>query len=180
MPIQIREADNSDIAGIVRVIHAVFDEYGFTWEEDGYHADLYDIEGHYTQRGHTFLVAESDGLVIGTAALERFATIDGPLGELKLIDGFIRVQGCDCALERLYVHPEARRCGAGFALLETIIDIAKREGRLAMELWTDKRFVDAHRLYGRFGAAANGDRICHDPDQSPEWGMMIDLTGVGR
>jgi hypothetical protein len=44
-----------------------------------------------------------------------------------------------------------------------------------MELWSDKRFEDAHRLYQKLGARVVGERICHDPDQSPEWGLAIDF-----
>jgi putative acetyltransferase len=76
----------------------------------------------------------------------------------------------------MYVHPEARRQGIGAALIDQVVSTAKSENRAAMELWSDKRFVDAHRLYQRFGAKVVGQRICHDPDQSPEWGLMIDLT----
>ena len=175
MSLNIRPANNSDIREVVDVIRAVFDEYLFTWEEDGYHADLYDLEAYYAKNGHTFFVAELKGRIVGTIALERFGAIEGVEGELKMVDGFIRVSGSDCSLERLYVHPEARRCGAGYALIEHVVGTAKSEGRQAMELWSDKRFVDAHRLYGRFGAKVVGDRICHDPDQSPEWGLMIHL-----
>jgi putative acetyltransferase len=175
MPFSIRPADVHDTPGIVDVIRAVFDEYAFTWEEGGYHADLYDLEGHYSARGHTFYVAETEGRIVGTIALERFETISGPAGQLRVVDGFFRVQGCDCSLERMYVHPDARRCGIGAALIETVIGTAKSEGREAMELWSDKRFGDAHRLYGRFGATVVGERVCHDPDQSPEWGLIISL-----
>ena len=175
MALSIREASNTDIPGVVDVIRAVFDEYEFTWEEDGYHADLYDLEAHYTAEGHSFFVAEIDGAIIGTVAIERFEQLPGAPGELSLIDGFIRIHGCDCSLNRLYVHPTARRCGAGFALVEKVVAIAKSENRQAMELWSDKRFADAHRLYERFGAKVVGNRICHDPDESPEWGLKISL-----
>ena len=175
MSFHIRQADNRDVEGVVNVIHAVFDEYSFTWEEDGYHADLYDIETHYTGCGDTFFVAEKDGVVIGTIALERFDLIPGAPGDLKVIEGYSRVQGCDCSLERMYVHPDSRRFGAGSGLINHVIAVAKGENRSAMEIWSDKRFGDAHRLYGRFGAKVVGDRILDDPDQSPEWGLMIDL-----
>ena len=145
MPLVIRPASNSDIPGIVDVIRSVFDEYSFTWEEDGYHADLYDIEAHYSDKGHTFFVAELDGKVIGTVAIERFERLGGENGSLEFTDGFIRVCGCDCSLERLYVHPDARKCGAGGKLITQVVNTAKAEGRNARELWSDKRFVDAHR-----------------------------------
>ena len=175
MPFRIRPADNRDCDGVVNVIRAVFDEYSFTWEEDGYHLDLYDLEAHYTAKGHTFFVAEDQDRVVGTIALERFPPIGGSPGELITLNGFIRIQGCDCSLERMYVHPDARRQGVGAELVREVVGTATAEERHAMELWSDKRFADAHRLYSRFGAKVVGERICHDPDQSPEWGLMIDL-----
>lgn len=176
MAITIRSADNKDCDGVVRVIRAVFDEYAFTWDEVDYHADLYDLEGHYSAKGHTFYVAESEGLIVGTIALERFPLIEGPVGELTTLNGFKRIQGCDCSLERMYVHPDARRQGIGRALIAQVVTVAQGEAKRAMELWSDKRFLDAHRQYSRFGAKVVGDRICHDPDQSPEWGLVIALN----
>ena len=176
MALSIRLATNADVDAVVNVIRSVYDEYHFAWDPAGYHADLYDIEAYYEALGDTFYVAELDGQVIGTVAIERFDPIPGELGGLREVDGYIRVQGCDCSLERLYVHANARRVGAGRAMTQFIVDIAKSEGRTAMELWSDKKFVDAHRLYQRFGAKVVGERICDDPDESPEWGLMIELA----
>ena len=175
MSFTIRLATNADCADVVRVIRAVFDEYNFTWDEGDYHADLYDIESHYTAVGDDFYVAVVDNSIVGTVGLARFDKLPGELGSLGEFEGFVRVQGTDCSLERLYVHPEARRLGLGQALVAHVVKVAEQEGRTAMELWSDKKFVDAHRLYGKFGAQVIGERICHDPDQSPEWGLMIDL-----
>lgn len=175
MPVSIRPAGNRDSEGVVTVIRAVFDEYGFTWEEGGYHADLYDLEGFYTAKGHTFFVAEVESAIVGTIALERYPALDGQIGELATLSGFVRVLGSDCSLERMYVHPTARRQGIGAELIAHVVGLARAEGRRAMELWSDKRFLDAHRLYARFGAREVGERICHDPDQSPEWGLVIEL-----
>ena len=176
MPFQIRPATNADVPGVVDVIHTVYDEYSFTWEPDGYHKDLYDIEGHYDGQDDRFYVAVIDGFIVGTVAIALFDLIAGDVGQIRQLDGFLRVQGCDCALERLYVHPKARRTGVGSGLLKHTFEIARAENRQAMELWSDKKFVDAHRLYGKLGAKVVGERLCHDPDQSPEWGLMIDLT----
>ncbi|MDR3687818.1 MAG: GNAT family N-acetyltransferase [Fimbriimonas sp.] len=176
MPFSIRQASGADSPGIVDVIRAVFDEYEFTWEPEGYHADLYALDAHYDGVCDRFFVAEIEGRIVGTIALETFEPIPGVSGSVPVIDGFYRVAGSDCSLERLYVHPDARRQGVGQALTEHIIALAQAEGRKQMEIWSDKRFGDAHRLYGRFGAAVVGDRICHDPDQSPEWGLAIPLA----
>jgi putative acetyltransferase len=174
-PVQVRVAAAIDSPGIVRVVRAVFDEYHFTWDEGGYHADLYEIDAHYTSRGHAFYVAEAWGVVVGTAALERFQPLPGEPGETVEHLGFIRAAASDCALERLYVHPDARRQGIGAALIERVIGDARQENKQLMEIWSDKRFRDAHRLYERFGARNVGERICHDPDKSPEWGLVVRL-----
>ncbi len=176
MSLQIRTATNADCEAVVRVISAVFDEYSFTWDEGDYHADLYDLEGYYAAQGDSFFVAEQDGVVVGTVGLARYPLLEGVTGQLEEREGFIRVLGTDCSLERLYVDPNARRSGIGFQLVRHVVDLAKSEARTGMELWSDKKFVDAHRLYGKFGAKVVGDRICHDPDQSPEWGLIIELA----
>jgi len=171
----VRRATNLDVDGVVRVIHAVFDEYGFTWEEDGYHADLYDLEASYDAIGDRFYVAELDGAILGTAALEIFPPNPGAAGAIVQVETYRRVSGTDCSVERLYVHPDGRRRGVGQALLAHVIGEARALGFGNMEIWSDKRFTDAHRLYQRFGAVVAGDRILDDPDESPEWGLYIPL-----
>ena len=173
--LKVRRATNTDIPEVVRVIRAVYDEYSFPWEPEGYHADLYDLETHYDQEGDFFYVAELNGEVIGTAALEVFPPVPGA-SSVESIEGYWRVSGADCSLERLYVHPDYRRVGAGRALLDHVIEQATNLNRARMELWSDKKFLEAHRLYEGYGAVVVGERLCDDPDQSPEWGLRIDLV----
>lgn len=169
-------ATQADSPAVCEVIKAVYDEYGFTWDPETYHADLYDLDGFYLGRGDLFWVAETDGRIVGTVALEFFEAIPGEVGAVvELADGLPRVGGTDCSLERLYVHPAARRSGVGSALVRHVLDEARRRGHSCLEMWSDKRFGDAHRLYGRFGAEVVGDRICDDPDVSPEWGLIVRL-----
>jgi putative acetyltransferase len=172
---EIRLARAEDTGGIVETIRAVYEEYGLTWEPGAYHADLYDLQGFYFDKGHLFWVAELEGRVVGTVALELFPALPGCVGETVMHGGRRRIAGADCSLERLYVHPEARRRGIGAALAQRTLEEAAAQGRRRMELWSDKRFIDAHRLYLRFGAKVVGERICHDPDQSPEWGLAIPI-----
>lgn len=175
MDFTIRAATQADAPEAVRVVKAVFDEYSFTWDPDDYHADLYDLQSHYLDEGNLFWVAEKDGQIVGTVALEFYDPLPGEAGETITHDATQRAGGTDCSLERLYVHPDGRRMGIGHALTETVIEEAKSRQRQAMELWSDKRFGDAHRLYGRFGAEVIGERICDDPDESAEWGLVIRL-----
>ena len=159
--------------GAIETIRAVYEEYGFTWEPEGYHADLYDVRGQYLAEGHRFWVYVERGRVLGTAALETYELLPGRVGETVVLDGKVRVAGTDGSVERLYVHPEARRRGIALALMETVTAAAR--GRRALEVWSDKRFEGAHRLYERLGARVVGERICDDPDVSPEWGLVLPL-----
>ncbi len=144
----IRRAKTADSAAAAAVVKSVYDEYGFTWDEHGYHADLLDVETAYT----AFFVAELDGRIVGTAGLSQHGS-----------------------LERLYVLPDARGAGAGSALLAAVADEARRRGHERLEIWSDKRFEDAHRLYRREGARVVGERVHDDPDSSHEWGLVLDL-----
>ncbi len=171
--VTIRPATNADTDGIVETVREVFEEYGFAWDEDDYCADLYDVEKHYVGAGHRFWVAVVDGLVVGTVGLEFFEKVGGDPGGVFIQEGKVRVAGADCSLERLYVRPTARGQGLGRALTELVINEAHDRNREAMEIWSDKKLEDAHRLYGKFGATVVGERICDDPDESPEWGMLL-------
>lgn len=166
-------ASAGDVDGIVDTVRAVYDEFGFTWDAEEYHADLYHVEGHYLAKGHPFFVATVDGRVVGTAALDIYPALPGSVGETAEIDGRVRACGTDCSMERLYVHPSFRRIGAGRALAQRLVEAGQERGCSAMELWSDKRFVQAHQLYLSMGARIIGERICHDPDKSPEWGLLL-------
>ncbi len=172
----IRHATNLDVEGVVRVIKAVYDEYSFTWDPPGYHADLYDLERAYFALGDTFFVAEIKGRIAATAALEFFNLIPGTPGRVVNHGGYLRVAGTDCSIERLYVHPDCRRRGLGRRLFERVVEDARNAGRTGMEIWSDKRFGPAHQLYQAMGAIVAGDRICDDPDVSPEWGLYLALV----
>ena len=148
--ISIRPASSADSAGAAAVVRAVYREHGFTWDEDGYHGDLADVEAAYP----AFFVAERAGKIVGTAAL-----------------------GSGGSLERLYVLPDARGAGLGARLLRAVIVEARRLGHTRLEVWTDKLLGDAHRLYERFGFWREGERVNDDPDASEEWLYVRPLAG---
>jgi putative acetyltransferase len=145
---RVRRARSADSEAAAAVVRAVYDEYGFTWDAHGYHADLRDVETAYA----AFFVAELRGRIVGTAGLTGRGS-----------------------LERLYVLPGARGSGAGSALLAAVADEARLLGHAQLEIWSDKRFEDAHRLYVRRGARVVGERVHDDPDSSHEWGLLLDL-----
>ena len=156
----IRRATEADAEAVVAVVRTVYEEYWFTWDAEGYHADLADTGSHY---GDAFWVAEDGGEVVGTAGLELSGAKVGCLTQ------------CDCSLERLYVLDRARGRGAGSALLRAVLEEAHAHGRRRLAIWSDKRLEDGHRLYERFGARVVGERVHDDPDSSEEWGLVLDV-----
>lgn len=173
--VKVRRATAEDQGGIVATIKAVYDEYGFPWYPEGYHRDLYEFESHYLHRDVPFWVAVVDGEIRGTAALEPHAFLEG--SGVVLHEGVRRIGGTDSSLERVYVHPEARRLGIGRALNQAAIAHARESGGRGIEIWSDKLFKAAHAMYRGLGAVEVGERLCSDPEQSPEWGFRLDLAG---
>lgn len=145
---RVRRARQADSAAAAAVVKAVYDEYGFSWDELGYHADLRDVEATYA----AFFVAELEGRIVGTAGLSEHGS-----------------------LERFYVLPDARGAGIGSALLTAAADESRRRGHRHLEIWSDKRFEDAHRLYVSHGARVVAERVHDDPDSSHEWGLVLEL-----
>jgi GNAT superfamily N-acetyltransferase len=174
--VKVRPAVAADSAAVASVVEAVYAEYGFSWEPEGYAADLYDLGAHHLERGHLLWVASDGSGIQGVVGLKLFDPVPGPPGSAVEIDGVVRIAGCDCALARLYVHPGARRRGAGTELVGTALDAARTRRRRAVEIWSDKLFGDAHRLYRRFGARPVADRLIYVPEPCEEWGLVIDLA----
>ena len=146
---RVRRAVAGDSTAAAAIVRAVYDEFGFTWDPAGYHADLRDVEAAYD----AFFVAETDGRIVGTAGL----TSHGVAGAALRAGG-------------------GARKGAGSALLAAVAGGGAPPRSRPLEIWSDKRFTDAHRLYERHGARVVGERVHDDPDQSHEWGLVLDLT----
>lgn len=172
----IRPVHPGDATGVADCVREVYVEYGFTWDPDGYHADLFDLSRFEHETAGRFWAAEEAGTIIGCGGIGRFAVIPGEVGTLVSYEGELRVAGTNCEVLRMYVRPSARGRGIGSAIMQNILDSAREWGCLGLEIWSDKRFTEAHRLYERFGAVVVGERICDDPDESPEWGMWVNLT----
>lgn len=174
MTTTIRLATRADEPSIQHVIRTVYEEYGWPWYPQDYHKDLYNIRAAYFDHGGAFWVAEHGGKVVGTTALEVFDPFPGQEGMVMVNEAW-RGAGCDCSVERLYLLSETRGLGIGSALWRHTIAAAKDLGRKRMEIWSDKRLHEAHKMYEKYGAVQIGERLCHDPEQSPEWGMVLDL-----
>lgn len=139
------------------VVAAVFREYGYEFDTDGYDRDVQDPDAYFVAPGGGFAVAEdAAGKVVGCAGHGP----GGPGGEFEL--------------KRLYVAAEARRAGAGQHLVQWVIDEVRARGGRRIVLYSDIAF-DAHRLYRRMGFSNHRFRYADDPWRTPEWGFVMTL-----
>jgi len=149
--LRIREARDSDSEQLIRLIGDVFAEYpGCVLDVDVELPHLRRPASAFGEWGGRLWVALRDEAVQGSAGL---SVRDG-VAELK----------------HLYVARSARRRGLGSSLCDLVEGEARRRGHHRIELWTDTRFRDAHRLYERRGYTLGPHvRELHDLSASVEF-----------
>lgn len=130
--------------------------------------------------------AEYEGCVLDPAGIDAwmaapataYAAKDGELWVLEGAGGtgLVACVGWGPAaadgveLKNLYVGAPARRQGLGARFVGLVEDVARARGSAAVELWSDTRFADAHRLYQRLGYLRTGaERELHDPSETVEY-----------
>ncbi len=154
---QLREARDDDAAELIELIGAIWDEYpGCVMDVDGEVPELRRIASAH---------AEWDGAVW---VAQHAARIVGCVGWVPSIEA----GGVE--LHKLYVAAEARRTGLGAQLCARVE--GARAGVDFVELWSDTRFEDAHRLYeGRGYRRGPHTRELHDLSGSVEYYYRLDL-----
>jgi putative acetyltransferase len=147
----VRDALDSDSERLIRLIGEVFAEYpGCVMDVDGEMPHLRRPASAFAGWGGRFWVAEQDGQVVACVGL---AAHDGT-AELK----------------HLYVAATSRRRGLGGRLCELVEAEARRRGLGRIDLWSDTRFLDAHRLYESRGYVRGPwTRDLHDLSRSVEY-----------
>lgn len=131
--VSVRPARDGDGPGVAAVLAAVFALYpGCLFEASEFpeHAAL---ASYYAARGGAAWVAEMDGRIAGSLAIER--TADPDVFELH----------------KVYLLPEARGAGAAGRMLAAALDLARAAGGRRVRLWSDTRFLEGHAFYDRAG-----------------------------
>lgn len=154
---QLREALPDDAAAIHALIASVYREYGFTMDLGGIDAHLSDPATYFRAHGGAFWVVDAPRGIVATVGL---LLPDAERAELK----------------SLYVHAAVRRRGWGQRLIEHVTEAARAAGRCELFLWSDTRFVDAHRLYTRLGFVQHGERALPDAYQTREYGFRKEIA----
>ncbi len=160
MTFHIEPAGFEAAAGVIELIHRVFGEYEFIWDPEDEFWDLLAEEAAFPYReprGAMWVMRDTDGQVVGSIAAER---LDGPTVELH----------------RLYLDADLRGQGLGRRLFETGVAWAREQGAWRIELWSDTRFEDAHRLYERLGYVKMDTRELDDVNDTVEFKYERDLS----
>jgi putative acetyltransferase len=144
-------ATRADAAGVIDLIGRVFVEYGWIWDPAVEVPDLLRWTPHYEPPHGGFFVVRRDRIVVGSVGVDR---LDGETAELH----------------RLYLDSGVRGRGLGDALVATILDWCRMHSVTRLVLWSDTRFVHAHRLYLRNGFRQTGERVLpEDVNQTREY-----------
>lgn len=163
-PGELRAATDSDAAGVRRLIGDCYAEYeGCLLDPDGIDAWMAAPASSYTDKGgQCWVLVQSDG------------------GDLVACVGWAPARPGQVELKNLYVSARDRRQGLGRRLVALVETAAEQLHAREVFLWSDTRFLDAHRLYAGLGYQRTGQtRALHDPSNSVEYGFVKALAPNG-
>jgi putative acetyltransferase len=148
-------ATRADAQGVIDLIGRVFGEYGWIWDPVIEVPDLLRWTPYEPPHG-AFFVIRDERHVVGSVGVDRV--------------------GDHAELHRLYLDRAVRGRGLGDALVETILGWCRAGGVRRLVLWSDTRFVHAHRLYLRHGFRQVGERVLpEDVNQTRELSFERDV-----
>jgi putative acetyltransferase len=156
----IRDARDDDAGVLIELIGSCFAEYpGCVLDVDAEAPELRAIATYYRDLGGRFWVAERDGSVVGCIGVVPSRDPGG------------------VELQRLYVGAASRRRGLATRLCDLVFTEARERDASFVDLWSDTRFGDAHRLYDRLGFVRGPDtRELHDRSRSVEYYYRMTLA----
>jgi len=156
MNLSLRPTRSEDVPGILALIAEIYRDYGCILDAENDERHLLEPGPYFRARGGEFWVVDENGHIRATVAV----LLHAEEGELKT----------------LYVHRSLRRQGWGRRLATLAIDYARERGSRKMMLWSDTRFLEAHRLYRSMGFTEMGTRELNDSNNSIEYGFEMLLV----
>ncbi|MEP7762863.1 GNAT family N-acetyltransferase [Sanguibacter sp. 25GB23B1] len=136
-PVAIRRATSADVPAIVRLL--ADDPLGAS-RETPHHLAPYEAAFARIDADpqHRLVVAERDGVVVGTL-------------QLTILPGLSRQGATRGLVEAVRVDSSVRGGGLGTELLAWAVEAARESGCTMVQLTTDASRTDAHRFYERLG-----------------------------
>ncbi len=159
--VSVRPGRDSDAAGLIALIGRCWSDYpGCILDVEREEQKLLALATYYGERGGTLWVAEDGDAIVGMAAAMP--------------------AGSDVwEIAKLYVHPDCHGAGLAHRLLDMMEAHAAAQGAKSLTLWTDTRFIRAHRFYEkRSWVRAGPVRAIGDLSGSIEFDYVKPLDGV--
>ena len=164
---------DGDAAALIALVGACYADYpGCVLDVDGEAPWLRAMATWVAAHDGRVWVAEQDGAIVGSIGVlpTRLHPREADL-----------VNRAPLELINLYVAHRARRRGVAARLIGQVENEARRRGVDGIELWSDTRFVDAHRLYARLGYRQQPEtRALADLSDTIEYRFIKDLSGGDR
>jgi putative acetyltransferase len=151
----LRPTIPSDVPAILSLIAGIYEEYDCKLDAENEDKHLLAPGPYFRASGGEFWVVEEAGAILATVAVA------------------LHDEGAE--LKALYVHPSLRKHGWGRRLTDLALEHARAAGKRRMFLWSDTRFVDAHRLYKNIGFQKFGLRDLQDSNNTLEFGFEMQL-----
>lgn len=152
-PSGLRPIRPEDSPAVIDLVSSAYDEY------EGCVLDLPGVDDDLPVLAQRWAAAGGGGWVV-----------DRPDVGVVAVVGWAPVRAGVVELKRLYVSSSARGRGLGSALATLVLAAASEHGAELVELWSDTRFLDAHRLYERVGFERQPEtRDLHDPSDTTEY-----------
>ena len=149
----LRPGRDEDAAGFIALIGGCWAEYpGCVMDLDGEVPELRHLASYFAELLGAVWAAERDGQVVGVIGT-------APLPAKSAWE-----------IRKLYVQRDQRGTGLAHRLLDLAEAHARSAGAQRLVLWSDTRFLAAHRFYEKRGFVRGGPvRELHDLSQSVEF-----------
>ena len=144
--VAVEDARPDQYDAVAALVEDVYVGGGFTRPDSPYRETLRDVAGRATLT-RVLVAVDGTGRVVGTVT---YAEHGAP-------DAHVAGPG-EAEMRMLAVAPAARHHGAGTALVDACIDLARAAGARRIRLSTEPDMTDAHRLYERRGFVRTPER----------------------
>jgi len=157
----LRPGHDDDADGFVALVGRCWADYpGVVLDIEHEERRLLTLASYYAEQGGALWVAEDAGAVAGMAAAV-------PAGEGAW------------EIAKVYVHPDRHGTGLAHRLLDGAERHAVGAGAVRLVLWSDTRFLRAHRFYEKRSYVRDGPvRALDDLSRSLEFAYAKPIDGI--
>ena len=154
----LRLARNKDSEQIIKLIRKCFKDYQNCFlDVDNDSPELKYVYSHFHGLKGKFWVLEDKKKIIGCM-------------------GYLPSKKNEIEIHKLYIDQKFRKKGLAKLLVKKVENIALRENKSKVFLWTDTRFKEAHKMYSKMNYERSKKiRRLHDISDTVEYYFVKDL-----